>query len=209
MKTSSGKRVSNRERREASTISVLAAARELFVSKGYEQTSIDEIARSVGLSKGAVYFYFENKTALLLELLQQSEQQLFEPVYQKIAGSSGSPTDKLVLFINWVAGYGAEHKDLLLLPVLMSLEFYGRDDVVERRVRQLYSRLEQELTGIIKEGQNQGEFVSDLPANTLADVVIGLVDGLLLQWYRWGDELDGPVLARSARNTILNGLSGC
>jgi AcrR family transcriptional regulator len=206
MKTSAGKRVPNHERRVTSTSSMLSAARDLFVSKGYAQTSIDEIAHSAGLSKGAVYFYFDNKTALLLDLLQQSETQLFDPVFEKIKISKGSATDKLVLFINWIAGYGAEHKELLLLPVLMSLEFYNRDDVVEQRVRKMYTRLEKELAKIMREGQKQKEFDNTLPAKALAEVVVGLVDGLLLQWYRWSDELDGPTLARSARNLILNGV---
>lgn len=207
MKTSAGKRISNQERRETSTASMLEAARALFVSKGYAQTSIDEIARSAGLSKGAVYFYFDNKTAILLGLLQESEQKLFDPIFEKIKTSDANAEAKLVLFINWIAGYGAEHKDLLLLPVLMSLEFYDRDDEVEQRVTQMYRRIENELITIIKEGQKQKEFVSDLPASALAKVVIGLIDGLLLQWYRRSDEIDGPMLARAARRTILDGVN--
>jgi AcrR family transcriptional regulator len=206
MKTADSKRVSNQQRRETSTASMLSAARDLFVSKGYAQTSIDEIAQTAGLSKGAVYFYFDNKTALLLELLQQSEQQLFDPIYKKIESSEGTSTDKIVLFINWIAGFGAEHKELLLLPVLMSLEFHGSNDPVENRVREMYLKLEEEIAAIIREGQLKKEFTTNMPAKVLAEVVVGLVDGLLLQWYRWSEVLDGPALARGARSTILNGI---
>ena len=94
-----------------------------------------------------------------------------------------------------------------MLPVLMSLEFYSRDDLVEKRVKQMYKRLEKELTKIISEGQKHKEFDNKLPAKALAEVVVGLVDGLLLQWYRWSEELDGPTLARSARSIILNGVT--
>ena len=65
-------RRSNQERREQSTEQVLAAALKQFVTRGYHSTSIDDIARAAGLTKGAVYFYFKGKSALLLELLSFS-----------------------------------------------------------------------------------------------------------------------------------------
>ena len=68
-------RRSNQERREQSTEQVLAAALEQFVTRGYQSTSIDDIARAAGLTKGAVYFYFKGKSALLLELLSQSKRR--------------------------------------------------------------------------------------------------------------------------------------
>ena len=57
-------RRSNQERREQSTEQVLDSALNLFVSNGYGATSIDDIARRAGLTKGAVYFYFKGKSAL-------------------------------------------------------------------------------------------------------------------------------------------------
>ena len=107
------KHTPNEERRRTSIAGVLQAARTLFVTHGYEATSIDQIARAAGLTKGAVYFYFRDKAALLLALLDDSEARLFDPIFARIAAAPGSPTDKLVMFINWIAGFGAEHEELL------------------------------------------------------------------------------------------------
>ena len=65
-------RRSNQERRAQSTELVLASALKLFVSRGYRATSIDDIARQAGLTKGAIYFYFKGKSALLLSLIAES-----------------------------------------------------------------------------------------------------------------------------------------
>ena len=48
--------------------SILAAARELFATKGYEETTIAAIARDAGMAVGTVYLYFENKHEILVEV---------------------------------------------------------------------------------------------------------------------------------------------
>lgn len=47
---------------------LLLAAHSLFDKKGYRATTLDEIARAVGLTKGSVYHHFKNKETILLEL---------------------------------------------------------------------------------------------------------------------------------------------
>jgi len=55
-----------REQSEASLERILESALGLMVSKGFNATTVDEIARNAGLTKGAIYFHFENKTAIML-----------------------------------------------------------------------------------------------------------------------------------------------
>jgi AcrR family transcriptional regulator len=53
-----------RDKRQA----ILSAARELFASQGYEETTIAEIARAAGLAVGTVYLYFQNKHDILVDV---------------------------------------------------------------------------------------------------------------------------------------------
>jgi len=57
------KRRSNKLRRAESTQAVEKAACRLFVERGFRSTSMDLIAREVGMTKGAVYFYYKDKNA--------------------------------------------------------------------------------------------------------------------------------------------------
>jgi AcrR family transcriptional regulator len=50
---------------------ILQVAEELFFSKGFRHTSIDEVAELAGVSKGTIYNRFENKQALFLAVLNQ------------------------------------------------------------------------------------------------------------------------------------------
>jgi AcrR family transcriptional regulator len=51
---------------------ILAAALRLFAHKSYAQTGMDEIAREVGISKPAIYHYFESKEKLFVTLIEQA-----------------------------------------------------------------------------------------------------------------------------------------
>ena len=49
---------------------IMDAAISLFTIKGYEKTSLSDVARAAGVTRGAIYWHFENKGELLIELLQ-------------------------------------------------------------------------------------------------------------------------------------------
>ena len=122
-------RRSNQERREQSTEQVLASALKQFVTRGYGATSIDDIAGDAGLTKGAVYFYFKGKAALLLELLAQS-RALYEAIFTGMRESASPAGEQLEMFVEWAARVGVKNNELLLLPILMSLEFQDKDPAV-------------------------------------------------------------------------------
>src|SRR5438477_10002229 len=51
---------------------ILEAALELFVEKGFAGTRLDDVAAGAGLSKAAIYLYFEDKTALFQGVVRQA-----------------------------------------------------------------------------------------------------------------------------------------
>jgi AcrR family transcriptional regulator len=201
------KRIPNEERRAASTEAVLNAARRLFVTHGYEYSSMSQIARAAGLTKGAIYFYFKDKAQLLDRLLDESERNAFNPIIDAVTESTASATDQLVLFVNAVAQLGVDHRDQLLLPVLMAVEFSASDNDAATRLQAIYTRWTAMLETLIVEGQSNQEFDPSLDAAHSAITLVALVDGLLLQWHRLHDTLDGPQLASTARQIVLNALA--
>jgi AcrR family transcriptional regulator len=200
-------RVPNSERRRSSIKSVLDSALNLFVTGGYDSTSMDDIAGQAGLTKGAVYFYFKDKLSLLEALLERTDAELIDPIIAKIGASNGSARDRIVMLTNWFARVGADRKELPLLHVLVSLEMHGRGNKVEEMVRKTYKDLQNAIAEVTRVGQKSGEFTTDIPPDYQAAVVVALIDGLLLEWHRRGDQLDGRALAHGARNMILNGIA--
>lgn len=76
----------NEELRQASIRRILDAALELFSTRGYAYTSISQIARHAGISKGLIYNYFESKEQMLHEMiagLQKNEEKFLEVFQQE------------------------------------------------------------------------------------------------------------------------------
>ena len=68
------------ERRQRRAGEILAAAREVFLEKGFERTSVSEIASRVGVVEGSVFSYFPTKRDLLHEVLRE----LYEPLIKDV-----------------------------------------------------------------------------------------------------------------------------
>lgn len=86
------------ELREASRDKIMEAALELFAHKGYDATSITEIARKAGVSKGLLYHYFESKESVLLQMIEElntGQDKMMERVY------SDDPSQFMRNLIEW------------------------------------------------------------------------------------------------------------
>ena len=64
------------ERREATIAAILKASRKLFSTRGFDATSIDDIAASAGVAKGAVYHHFESKEEIFTQVLDNVQAEL-------------------------------------------------------------------------------------------------------------------------------------
>ena len=65
-----------RERTEATTAQLVAAARRLFATQGYEGTSLDDVVAAAGVTKGALYHHFASKRDLFRAVFESEEQAL-------------------------------------------------------------------------------------------------------------------------------------
>jgi AcrR family transcriptional regulator len=68
--------VSQAERRDATVGAIHAAARKLFGARGFEATSIDDIAAKAGVAKGAIYHHFSSKEEIFERILEDVQREL-------------------------------------------------------------------------------------------------------------------------------------
>lgn len=192
--------------RRVSTEKILSGALALFVRIGYSGTTIDMIAANAKLTKGAVYFYFKTKEAILMALLDQAEKWVVDPIPDHLADSGPTADAKLVKFIHSQSKVGLTHPEHVLLLILVSIDFSGAGNEIEARVRVIYGRMYGYVEEIIAQGQREGVFRSDLTSHQLTAIVIAGHDGVLIEWYRRPKELEGKDLATALRATLLTGL---
>jgi AcrR family transcriptional regulator len=73
------------ERTEATRRALLDAARELFAEKGFADTGTEEIVRAAGVTRGALYHHFRDKTDLLHALVEELESETTSKVMEAAA----------------------------------------------------------------------------------------------------------------------------
>lgn len=82
------------EIRQRSIASIKQAALELFAHQGYHSTSISNIAKEAGISKGLMYNYFESKEALLISIIEEAVN-MGDQLIRDAHAYEGSPFEKL------------------------------------------------------------------------------------------------------------------
>lgn len=83
------------DRREATTAAILKAARKLFAARGFDDTSIDDIASEAGVAKGAVYHHFESKEEIFTQVLENVQAELAAMPVPASASKIIDPLDQI------------------------------------------------------------------------------------------------------------------
>src|SRR5271170_6824461 len=87
---------------------IVDAAARVFHEKGYDATSIQDIADEVGLLKGSVYYYISSKEDVLFELLQDAHRAAFTSVSEAL-NFDGDPLQKVHTFVETLARFNADN----------------------------------------------------------------------------------------------------
>lgn len=80
---------------------ILKAAESLFAHHGYRKTSIDDVARQAGVSKGTVYLYFKNKTDLLMHAIAVEKMRYLEQL-KPVLEPGLEPRERLAYYLRAV-----------------------------------------------------------------------------------------------------------
>ena len=171
-----------RDKSEASIDRILESALSLIVTRGFNATTVDDIARNAGLTKGAIYFHFENKTAILLALLDVIDKLVLGSLMDRVMHAGPTSKDKLVAALHSQGMLAETKTKYLLLFTLTLLEFNGTDTPIETRVKAIYDGFVQTLEKIVRTGRLRANSVT-ISTRAMASVVMALQHGTLMEWY--------------------------
>lgn len=158
------------------TSELLDKSTELFAERGYESTTLADIANALGISRPALYHYVNNKDDLLTMLVQQVSQGFAEVLAELAERRDLSPTDKLMNVVSITVRQRAEHPDQfrILDRSEMALPEPLRDQHLAAKRKVL-----QEVMDLIQAGIEAGEFRSVEPRTTALSV-LGMCN-----WVAW------------------------
>ncbi len=181
------KRMGRIDRAAANRALVLAAARRVFLARGYHGATLEQIAEEAGFSKGVVYSQFESKADLFLALLEaRVEERAAEnlTVARSLAGGGLQ-----VLLEHLIRGDQAPAGWLLLV-----IEFRvhaARDPVLSRRYAAIHARTVEGVAQALAMVTGHGGEEPAVPARRLAELAMALSTGTTLEWAATPDAFGG------------------
>jgi AcrR family transcriptional regulator len=206
---SAAKRALKWERRpEARPQELLEAALRVFATRGYRNTRLEEVAAEAGVTKGALYHYFENKEELLLRAIQHYQARAFGRMEEAMRGEQGPASARLRRMVESAfSGNDDARRDVLLL--LNGLA-HAAPDVYREWLATGPMQAWRLITAIIEDGKKSGEFRADADSEVAARLLVsGLVTQLVWQYHAGdvpGIRIGHRRLIRSAIDLCLAGL---
>lgn len=159
---------------------ILRKATELFDRQGYANTSLDDIARAVGIAREGIYYYFKNRAEILLHIIEPRSLALIHGLSAIMEAPDRGFAEKL----HDAVRNHLEQFDLHCLEMTVSLRDGHLEDA--RAVRAVMARIWKEYealwTRLIAEGQRAGAFRAMGDPKMLAFGILGMCNWLA-RWY--------------------------
>jgi AcrR family transcriptional regulator len=145
-------------KRAARTLSVLRTAAQVFAERGYEGTSLEEVASRLDLRGPSLYHYCASKDDLFLRCVES----MTEEVVQRLTRAALLPLPPLArlerLFYEQLVIYIRDYPDV----VPLFLRMYVPDPAIRKRVRALRHGLAEVFRGVAREAVDAGEIDADM-----------------------------------------------
>jgi AcrR family transcriptional regulator len=161
-----------RERRKAQRPGeILEAAFEAFAERGYAATRLEDVAARVGLTKGALYLYFDTKERLFEEMVRHYTSAVLADADAMLASTQGSWTDKLRAFLAFLYARCAQDRRGREIIRFMVADGKHFPQLVEEYYRDFAAPAIRLMGGVLEAGAAAGEFRPGLSPET-AEVVL-------------------------------------
>jgi AcrR family transcriptional regulator len=147
---------------------LLAAGKQLFTERGYEQATVRDIARAAGMSTGAVFANFQDKSDLFGEILANDYESLAETMRQ-IAGVQDRSVREALLVV-LAAGYAFHLKQLPLLQAAIGVS-WSHTPEEEARTRAGLAQIKSVLEQVLRRGVAAAEIRQDADIDLVVDLV--------------------------------------
>ena len=183
---------------------ILQASLTCFARSGYSRTTVDDIVREAGLSKGSIYTYYKSKKALYLALL---EKLLTDTgLSPTLGGDTPAGRQRLNAALNSMIGFTTSPLYPAYSALLMDAWVQAQFDAdIQHKLAENYAQLRALFTGLIEQSVASGEF-NPVDGQTLANIFIAVFDGLMVQFTLQESAVDWQSAAETIPHSWLHGL---
>ncbi|MEJ2486829.1 MAG: TetR/AcrR family transcriptional regulator [Anaerolineales bacterium] len=182
---------------------IMDAALKVFSREGLHTARMDDIAEEAGLSKGALYWYFNSKDKIIASLLTNFFDREFSKIEEWVMRDD-SARNLLQSLIDLIV------EDLLSVKPFMSIlyEFWAmsfRNKRIGKFIRESMHRYLDLIIPVVQRGIDQGEFKA-LDATDVAMAFGSIIEGSILLWSYDMNNVDFRALITKSVSIFLDGI---
>ncbi|MCP5097104.1 MAG: TetR/AcrR family transcriptional regulator [Chloroflexi bacterium] len=182
---------------------ILATATAVFAAHGFAKTSMNDIVKATGLSKGGVYWHFKSKDAIIQAIFDHyfAAQEI---VLDTVLSSSGTATEKILQ----MAAISGSDLEEMTAQFPSPLEFYAlaaRNKQLAQDLQAYLERYQEKIGALIQQGIDEKEFRAVNSTDT-AVTITAIFEGILLLWAVHPTHIDMSHQIETAVTLLLDGL---
>ncbi|KAJ51304.1 AcrR family transcriptional regulator [Clostridium tetanomorphum] len=178
----------SKEYKEEKKVQLLQAARKVFIKKGYMHATMQDIMDEAGVSRGALYDYFNNIEHAFIEVLKFDDQEILH--FFKL-------DDQLSIWIQLTKWIKSQQKSIETINdslLLARAQFYLSSNYTKDKnnfpyIKERYQITVKFINTFIQKGIDKGEFHPSILPESIARYFISSLNGLMLDTFQLGAEV--------------------
>jgi AcrR family transcriptional regulator len=178
--------------------SLTDVAFELFAERGFDATSMDEVAKAAGITKASIYHHVSGKEALLARGLDRALTALFATLDEK-ATRNGDAGERLRSIVARVA-----EVTMQMLPEVSVLFRVRGNSKTERTAMERRRKFDAIVTALVREAQRDGSVRKDIDPGLLTRLMFGMSNSVV-EWYRPSGRAAARDIAEAIQRLVFEG----
>jgi AcrR family transcriptional regulator len=159
-------------------IQIVEKSMELIATKGIQGFTIKNLSKAIGISEPAIYRHFENKTAILLNILDTFKDM--GEIMNMIVESEDTAVEKIEFMFSKMLDIFSEQP--AIVSVIFSEEIFKNEIVLKKSIISVHNMHQENVEKIIVRGQKMGNVRNDIDDHSLALIIMGSLRLLVKRW---------------------------
>ena len=199
----SGMQTRRQRERERHRTEILDAARRVFCERGYERTTMADIADEAEFAVGTLYRFFRSKEALFEALVLEVARKWSE-IVNTVLDEAGSEVERLERFIERTTEYFFANQEFAkILIAQSSRRYYSVQESLAGEAWEIFASVQDRLTDLFQAGIEKNLFI-DLPPRFLTVGLQGVTNALLDEYMHDPGSFEGQDFASLRKRIFLD-----
>jgi AcrR family transcriptional regulator len=162
---------------------ILDESIKLFLSKGFYGSTTNELIRLAGISKGALYWHFKNKSDILSSILNKYRYEFVDVSKEILDNPEKTFSKRFNAFYKFTSEFARDNRELLLVFTSLLVEFAGTGSEIEKEMKETYQQYVLMIQKSIENGIQEGAVKKEINAIIYSRIIAATLMGSHILWH--------------------------